>query len=356
MSENNNNFENESQNANKEKQIEIKEEQIEIKEESPQQNKSEINNFIKDDLIENINKFITELELCFDYVSEDTLSELKKFCNNLKNNDNLQKFAKNAFDILDKNKENITFILTTKTKLKGSYFDFLNSIILFDDILNFNIFKDENKNTKKTIVNYLNNIYLSIIILEKGVNEAERNFEKVFSFLKEKQELEQEKMNKMLNETLMGFETSFKNNVNLDLITKNLEKTKDGFIDFENKMNNLSLNLNKNTNQNSNSNSNSDGNGDGFVNVFKSLMENKEIMNLASELSNDIQKENIDPMSLLTSMFTGKQDSNLQNLLNNVTNKLDEKIKSGKINKEEMENNAHLFFNSLNKTKNEPID
>ena len=123
-----------------------------------------IKDLIKEDLINNITKFINELELCFDYISQDTLSKLKVFCNDIKNDEKLKSFSENAILILDKNKENITFIVTTKGKLKGLHFDFLNHLILFDDILNFSVFKDENKNTKKTIVNYLNNICLYYLI------------------------------------------------------------------------------------------------------------------------------------------------------------------------------------------------
>ena len=56
-----------------------------------------------------------------------------------------------------------------------------------------------------------------------------------------------------------------------------------------------------------------------FGNVIKTLIQNKEIMSIASELTNDIQKENIDPLSLLTSMISGKRDSNLQNLIKNIS-------------------------------------
>ena len=46
-----------------------------------------IKDLIKEDLINNITKFINELDLCFDYISQDTLSKLKVFCNDIKNDE-----------------------------------------------------------------------------------------------------------------------------------------------------------------------------------------------------------------------------------------------------------------------------
>ena len=128
-------------------------------------------------------------------------------------------------------------------------------LILFDDILNFNVFKDENKNTKKTIVNYLNNIYMSLVILEKGINEAERNFKNIVSFLKikmqdieEKEEKEKEKeentqkkiiQKEILDDTYNNLNEKFKNfdlfgnkdaTFNLQSITEDLKQTTESKI------------------------------------------------------------------------------------------------------------------------------
>ena len=331
-----------------------------------------IKDLIKEDLINNITKFINELDLCFDYISQDTLSKLKVFCNDIKNDEKLKSFSENAILILDKNKENITFIVTTKGKLKGLHFDFLNHLILFDDILNFSVFKDENKNTKKTIVNYLNNIYMSLVILEKGINEAERNFKNIVSFLKikmqdieEKEEKEKEKeentqkkiiQKEILDDTYNNLNEKFKNfdlfgnkdaTFNLQSITEDLKQTADGLVDLDRGLNFFNP-------QNNGEDFNIPNNQ--FGNVIKTLIQNKEIMSIASELTNDIQKENIDPLSLLTSMISGKQDSNLQNLIKNISTKLDDKINSGKINKEELEKDAEVLLKNFKMPKDEPVD
>jgi hypothetical protein len=96
-----------------------------------------------------------------------------------------------------------------------------------------------------------------------------------------------------------------------------------------------------------------DGN---FGNVFKSLMENKEIMNIASDLTHDIQNQNIDPISLLTSFMSGKRDEKLECLVNNISTKLQEKINTGKIDKGVLEKEAENILNNFKNTKEESVD
>jgi hypothetical protein len=96
-----------------------------------------------------------------------------------------------------------------------------------------------------------------------------------------------------------------------------------------------------------------DGN---FGNVFKSLMENKEIMNIASDLTRDIQAENIDPISLLTSFMSGKRDEKLEGLVNNISTKLQEKINTGKIDKGVLEKEAENILNKFKNPKEESVD
>ena len=213
---------------------------------------------------------------------------------------------------------------------------------------------------------------MSLVILEKGINEAERNFKNIVSFLKikmqdieEKEEKEKEKeentqkkiiQKEILDDTYNNLNEKFKNfdlfgnkdaTFNLQSITEDLKQTADGLVDLDRGLNFFNP-------QNNGEDFNIPNNQ--FGNVIKTLIQNKEIMSIASELTNDIQKENIDPLSLLTSMISGKQDSNLQNLIKNISTKLDDKINSGKINKEELEKDAEVLLKNFKMPKDEPVD
>jgi hypothetical protein len=89
----------------------------------------------------------------------------------------------------------------------------------------------------------------------------------------------------------------------------------------------------------------------GLEDVFKSLMSNNELMNIANDLSKDIQNENIDPLTLLSSMMSGKPNNQIQKLVNNVTKKIEHKINKGEIDKTLLESQAK---NIINQFQNNP--
>mgnify|MGYP007112323325 FL=1 len=63
--------------------------------------------------------------------------------------------------------------------------------------------------------------------------------------------------------------------------------------------------------------------GQNFGNLMESLMQNNEIMNLATDLSRDIESQKLDPMMLLSSLMSGKPNDTVQNLVSNITNKIE---------------------------------
>lgn len=87
------------------------------------------------------------------------------------------------------------------------------------------------------------------------------------------------------------------------------------------------------------------------------------IGDVADELSNEMKKNpNMGPGDILGSLFNPKQDSsfNLNNLIENIASSLDTKLKSGEINKDELQAQASNMmgqltqgdlFNQLNKPK-----
>ena len=99
---------------------------------------------------------------------------------------------------------------------------------------------------------------------------------------------------------------------NLDNISNNISSqfndTLNGIDNFQDSVKILQDMLDKKdeVNEGDKGNKKDKGNNIGINNlgdVFKSLMANKEIMNIASDMTNEIQIENIDPISLLTSLM-----------------------------------------------------
>ena len=217
-----------------------------------------------------------------------------------------------------------------KHKIKTSDYDFLNNIVLFNNILEFSVFKDENKNTKKTIVSYLYNLYMSCFILNFGTKTDSEDFsQNLISFIQNLQKVSEEPSNsknkkkkRQVNNSSNNNKTTNNNNLNLNSIMNLV---------------NIPSNLN------------------GLDDVFKSLMSNNELMNIANDLSKDIQNENIDPLTLLSSMMSGKPNNQIQKLVNNVTKKIEHKINSGQIDKTLLESQAKDILNQFQNNPENPI-
>lgn len=105
-----------------------------------------------------IDTFINTIELSFDYVPEKIITDFNKYVNNT---DNIILF-KQIFDILHVYHHEIINITNHKGKLKKINFDFMNLIVLFG--LNLNLFANENKATKKNLINHIYNFYYPIYL------------------------------------------------------------------------------------------------------------------------------------------------------------------------------------------------
>lgn len=81
--------------------------------------------------------------------------------------------------------------------------------------------------------------------------------------------------------------------------------------------------------------------------VMKDIIGNKEIMNIAQTLTKEFEKEKIDPMSLLTSLMTGKGDNRINKLVDKITKQLDDKFKNGELNETEITRQAETFMNAI---------
>lgn len=86
---------------------------------------------------------------------------------------------------------------------------------------------------------------------------------------------------------------------------------------------------------------------EGVDDIMNTLFANQDMMKIASEFTNDIQKQNIDPMMMLGSLMSGKPNKQITNLINQISGKLEQKLVSGELDKGVFEQQATNLMNTL---------
>jgi hypothetical protein len=291
------------------------------REEEPPDNNNVNNNLfllemVKKEFFDNLKKFINELDIVFDYIDKSVINKLNSIIKSISKEEELKEFCKNTQKLLKPHENNFNHILFSNTKIKSNDYKFLSKICLFDDLLNFKIFNAENKNTKKTLVTYLNNILTSCSIINL-INS-------------------QDKSKEMTQELIQFMKSIQQKTSNSGSSSSNSSST----IELRQRLRN-----NINNRSNSRTGNNSGNSSRGLDTVFSSLLENKELFNIANDISNDLKNKNINPMNLLTSLVTGQQNNQINDLMKDITNKIESKINNGDIDKEELENKATDLLN-----------
>ena len=302
---------------------------------------------VEAELRENLKKFFNEIDLAFDYVSKSDVEKLNAFLKRL-HNENVTKFTSTILEKLKQYEEKISYIVMSKTKLKSSHFSFLNEVVLFNDILDFSVFANENKNTKRTIVNYLYNMYMSSFVLQSAfadmsnIEDFTKHINKFVSNLKVQNEKPSEIVHEIVPCRTDGFAIGKvpKNSIDLGNILSSITGTFTGDV-FGTGMQSGGV-----------GGVGGVGGLGGLGGVLQSLMGNKEIMNLASDLSKDIQNQNLDPMALLSSMMSGKPNSAIDNLVSNITGKIEKKINNGDIDKDLLQTQAQSILKNFGQPQN----
>lgn len=243
-------------------------------------------NLLKNHFITTLESFIREIELSFDYIDSKILNNIN--VEKMKNNDI---FFKQTIQEINLEEYKHSFHINPKPKTKD--FDFMNQIIFLG--LPFKLFENENKNTKKTLINYLLQFYTTIKMISGDSPDDV-----------------------------------------LDFITKNISK------------NNNSAQLTKALNKLNKPTAK-------MMEPLQNLMNNKEIMNIAQELTADIAQMNIDPMAMLSSMMSGMTkggvmssgNPEMNEFINKVTNKITTKIQNGDIDTGLLEQHAQKFMKTF---------
>ena len=280
----------------------------------------EPNNLIKTELLNTLDKFVNELDIAFEYVTKDTIMEIKKYINKIKVSD--EELKSLVDDILENFKScesKLAFLSLSNGKIKTKEFDILDNKTVFGNLLNLSLFKEENKNTKKIICKYIYNMYMSSVILKfsfsdnLSLDSLNQELSKYFNVIKE----QHNQQNNTVQQS--GSEGNKK---------KPIRRLPKGNPDMTN-MTNL----------------------EGMDDIMNSLFANKDLVNIASEFTSDIQRQNINPMMMLGSLMSGKPDKKITELINQISNKLERKLNSGELDKEVFEQQASNLMNTL-KTSN----
>jgi hypothetical protein len=260
---------------------------------------------IKEELTKTIRDFTNELELLFEYVDKSTIQKMEEFREGLSAQASLDKFASETVRNVKDHEAEMTYVMFSKHKLKSQDFKWLDNIVLCDNLIRFDVFKNENKNTKKSIVQYVYNMYMSCTMLQ--LNSTEFSMEGLTS-------------------EVNGF----------------VENMQQQLKDRENMKAKASEGLSKHKKR-----ANKGPSGNGFEDIFQSIFENAEIMNIATDITKDLQHENIDPMTLLSSMMSGRPNNQVSRLVENISSKLEQKLTSGDLNKDDLEKQAQKILETV---------
>ena len=202
-----------------------------------------MDNILVDNLIDTFKKFINELELSFESISSEERLALSNVVDSLKeNSDLIQKLN----STLEPFSEKICKIQFMKSKIPSRDYEFLKDINLFG-VFSFEPFSKENKNTKRSIINYLYSFYI--------FSSASENNEKALEMIES------------LQENL--------SNININSPPPQKKKKNRHPQSTMNEVNNL----------------------------VSDLMSNTEIMSIATDISKQFQENKIDPNMLMKSLI-----------------------------------------------------
>lgn len=259
----------------------------------------------KTQLFESINSFINEIELSFDIPN---LNDIKNYINLIENDNTLlQSFIQTTHDSILPLDDTINKIIFQNQK-KANY-TFMNDITLFNELLSFSLFSKDNKNTKKQLLKYIYEIYSSCSIL-LYFNDPD-------------------KLHSLFNK----FYTS---NTSLPNQTQ----------DSDPPIQEITPIVIPQLSQNNLPNLPDIGN---FQHLMSGFMNNKDILNIAQEITSQIDHEHFNPTDILSSLMSGNlNDGVLGNLMTKIQSTVDQKINNGTIDKDLLESHAKDIMEKMN--------
>jgi hypothetical protein len=269
---------------------------------------------IKTELFKNVDGLLNELELTMDYLGPQIIPSIRKYIKKIKNEEEeFNAFVKYTTEHLGTYESKISAILFSNKKIKSSFYNFLSGVSLFSNLLNFRVFEHESKNTKKELIKYLYVIYMSTSFLYLKLSNNESN---------------PDDLTKQLEEFICKIKTEADTTLKDEDIKTEKNKIKDTNL---NKLNNLK-----------------DTSSYPMNNVMESILGNKEIFNIATDISKKLNEQQINPMTMLSSLMSGNiENSPLHGLVEEIQQTVENKINSGEIDKSQLTNQANNIINSI---------
>jgi hypothetical protein len=224
-----------------------------------------------------LDNLINEIELAFEYIP----SELVKMLKSLDITDQLMDDFFKSLNKFDKQLIETSFVLGDKKLSKETLNEFDEVVLL--DILPFKLFKQENKNTKRSLIKHISNIYVvsNKDLLDKCKIKQDKQLDEQIELAQLQQQQSQVQQPELVNQLLNG------------------------------------------------------GLGD--------ILKSDALTNIVNNLSNKIRDENIDPTSLLMGMMTGQRNSQQENLMNYLT----ESINTSLLNDQQFSNSISNLTNNI---------
>lgn len=261
---------------------------------------SEPTSLLSENLCKVLERMLSQIELSFDYIQPKVVNSCRKQLTKIQNNkDCMTQFCSYTTSQLQEYEKDILHICFPKTKISKTDYLFLNKITLFKNDLQFKFFESENKNTKKIFVDYLYNILMCCTFLNFKDDDKNSLTETLSKFIQLSQEQQQE---------------------SLLVHQQQPKKTLKKIVKKE------SIN-----------------------DLIERLSKNEALMSIATEVAEEMQGNDIDMASILSSVMTGKLSKNKQltKILEGVKVKLDQKIASGELDKDSLEKEGKELMSLL---------
>ena len=288
---------------------------------------------IKKELFKNVESFLNEIDLTMDYLDSQIIPSIRNYMKTIESDkDEYTQFLQYTTQHLGVYESKISAILFSNKKVKSDYYNFLSNISLFSNILNFRVFENESKNTKKGLIKYIYSIYMSSVFLSQT-----QDTQSPLETTSDETELLTTKLAEFVNKIQKEAETTLKDD---DIKSSSKSKRR-----------NVSTKLNG-TSSDSLGSLGSLGNLD-MSSIMESLLGNKEILNIATDISQKMHSQQLNPMSMLSSLMSGNiENSPLQGLVEEIQQKVEAKINSGEIDKDKLEDQAKNIMGSISNNPN----
>lgn len=241
----------------------------------------------KSTFIKSIDDFLNELELAFEYIK--TVPDIHKY---MKNTDT-EHLADTVYSELQPIEAEL-IQLSTRAKMK---LDFLDNVVLFNGLLEFRSFSQENKSTKRTLGVHLYQILMTCVLYRVSLDPNKSALEHVSQFIQSQVEPQPQP------QPVQGPSSSSGRKKRQTMPPE----------------------------------------GD----LFGKLFENGSIMKIAGDLTKSLENEKIDPMVMLNSLLSGKPNGKVQNVINKLTSTIEEKINSGELDKKVLEQQASNIMSTV---------